>query len=270
MYDFSRCKLCATHAAHPTYLLRSTTIYVCAACGFHFIDHLDIMPSDSPGDATTTLDRKSWDYIEGRLGAHGKQVRKNLRLVSRYHSPAGAHCLDVGAGAGLFPSLLAEAGAVVHGIEPQKIFREYALQRFGIPLHRETIDDRYWQHGFAGFFHIVTLWDVLEHVNFPAETIRDVSAVTKPGGWLFLDTPRRDSPFYRVCEWSYRLSGGSNRLLLESLYSPRPFRHKQLFTRLQLVKLVEEIGFTVIRLNSSLFMPNGKMVLVCRKPLYVR
>jgi len=270
VYDFSRCKLCSSHSAHPTYLLRDTTIFVCAACGFHFINHLDIMPSGSPVDDTNTLDRKSWDYIEERLGAHGRDLRKNLRLVSRYHSPAGSNCLDIGAGAGLVPSLLAQAGAVIHGIEPQKIFREYALQRFGILLLRETIDDRYWQHGFAGFFQIVTLWDVLEHVNFPAETLRGVSAVTKPGGWLFLDSPRRDSLFYRICEWSYRLSGGSNSLLLESLYSPRPFRHKQLFTRRQLVKLVEDIGFTVIRLDSSVWKPNHKMVLVCRKPLDAR
>lgn len=265
MYDFSRCKLCASHSAHPTYHLKNTTIYVCAECGFHFIDHLDIIPSGSQDDDTKTLDRKSLDYIDGRIDAQSRQLRGNLLLVSRHRSPAGAHCLDIGAGAGLFPSLLAEAGAVVHGIEPQNLFREYALKRFGIPLHRQTIDDRYWQQGFALFFDIVTLWDVIEHVNFPAETLRGVSAVTKPGGWLFLDTPRRDSLFYRICEWSYRLSGGSNRLLFESLYSPQPFRHKQLFTRSQLVKLVEGIGFTVVSLNSSVFRPNDRMVLVCRK-----
>jgi 2-polyprenyl-6-hydroxyphenyl methylase/3-demethylubiquinone-9 3-methyltransferase len=266
VYDFSCCKLCATNSASPTYELQNTTVYTCAACGFHFINHLDIMPSASPGDETKYLDQKSADYIEARLGANGKQLRKNLLLVKKHCTLAGAHCLDIGAGVGLFAALLAGEGALVHGIEPQNIFREFAQKKFAIQLNGETIDDQHWQQGFAGFFDVVTLWDVLEHVNFPGETLLDAYRVTRPGGWLFLDTPRRDSLFYRISEWSYRLSGGSNPLFLQSLYSPQPFRHKQLFTRQQLLRLVEKIGFSVTRLNSPFLRPQNKMVIVCRKP----
>ncbi len=266
VYDFSRCKLCATNAASPKYKLRKTTVYACAACGFHFIAHLDGMPAEPPGDATQALDRKAWDYIEGMLPANEKQLRGNLRLVKRHLSLSGARCLDIGAGAGLFAHLLAEAGAVVHGIEPQGIFREFAQRKFGIALDGETVDARRWQEAFAGYFDVVTLWDVLEHVNFPAETLQNAYNVTKPGGWLFLDTPRRDALFYRIGEWSYRLSGGANPLILESLYSPLPFRHKQIFTLRQLLELVEKIGFSVMRMHSSFLQPQNKLVLVCRKP----
>ena len=265
-YDFRRCKLCATHAAGPKYKLKKTTVYACAACNFHFINHLDSLPSESQGDATMPLDRKAWDYIESKLPANEKQLRENLLLVKRYVSLSGAHCLDIGAGAGLFAHLLAEAGALVHGIEPQGIFREFAQRKFGIALNGETIDAQHWQQGFAGFFDVVTLWDVFEHVNFPAETLQDACNVMKPGGWLFLDTPRRDALFYRISEWSYRLSGGANTGLLGSLYSPLPFRHKQIFTLRQLRTLVEKIGFSVTSVHSSFFQPHNRMVLVCRKP----
>ena len=96
--------------------------------------------------------------------------------------------------------------------------------------------------------------------------VQDAYNVIKPGGWLFLDTPRRDALFYRISEWSYRLSGGANSRLLGSLYSPLPFRHKQMFTLRQLLKLVEKIGFSVVCKHSSFFKPHNKMVLVCRKP----
>lgn len=264
-YDFSRCKLCATFAASPKYKLKKTTVYACAACDFHFINHLDSLPSEPTGAATKPLDRKAWDYIEGRLPGSEKQLRKNLLLVKRHSSLSGALCLDIGAGAGLFAQLLAEAGAFVHGIEPQGIFREFARKKFGIALNGETIDARHWQQGFAGFFDAVTLWDVFEHVNFPAETLQNAFNVIKPGGWLFLDTPRRDALFYRISEWSYRLSGGTNSRLLGSLYSPLPFRHKQLFTLRQLLTLVEKIGFSVTSMHSSFLQPHNKMVLVCRK-----
>jgi SAM-dependent methyltransferase len=265
-YDFSRCKLCATAAARPKYQLKKTTVYACTACDFHCINHLDNLPSASPDAAVSPLDRQAWDYIEGRLPGSEKQLRKNLLLVQRHLSLSGAHCLDIGAGAGLFGHLLGAAGALVQGIEPQGIFREFAQRKFGMALHGETIDAQHWQQGCAGFFDVVTLWDVFEHVNFPAETLQSAYNVMKPGGWLFLDTPRRDAFFYRVSEWSYRLSSGTNPLLLESLYSPLPFRHKQIFTRRQLLNLMEKTGFSVIRLQSSLLSAQNKMVLVCRKP----
>jgi len=265
-YDFRRCKLCATYAASPKYQLKKTTVYACAACGFHFINHLDSLPSGPPDDAAKTLDREAWDYIQGRLPGSEKQLRKNLLLVKRYLSLSGAHCLDIGAGAGLFAHLLAQAGAVVHGIEPQSVFREFAQQKFGLALNGETIDAQHWQQDFAGCFDVVTLWDVFEHVNFPAETLQDAYNVIKPGGWLFLDTPRRDALFYRISEWSYRLSGGSKSRLLGSLYSPLPFRHKQIFTFQQLQKLVEKTGFSVTSMRSSFLQPHNRIVLVCRKP----
>lgn len=265
-YDFSRCKLCATFAASPKYKLKNTTVYACAACDFHFINHLDSFPPSPQGDATKHLDRKTREYIEGKLPASGKQLKENMLLVKRHISLSGAHCLDIGAGAGLFAQLLTEEGAFAHGIEPQGIFREFAQQKFGIALHGETIDRQHWQQGFAGFFDVVTLWDVLEHLNFPAENLQNAYNVIKPGGWLFLDTPRRDTLYYRISEWSYRLGGGANSRLLESLYSPLPFRHKQIFTLRQLLELVGKIGFSVTSMQSSFFRPHNKIVLVCRKP----
>lgn len=265
-YDFRRCKLCAAFAAGPKYRLKKTTVYVCAACGFHFIDHLDSLPAGPVADAPAGLDQKARDYIEGRLPASERQLRKNLLLVERHLPLTGAHCLDIGAGAGLFAHLLANAGAIVRGIEPQGVFREFAQRKFGLTLNSETIDDRHWQQGFAGSFDVVTLWDVFEHVDFPAETLRYACNVLKPGGWLFLDTPRRDALYYRISEWSYRLSGGENSRLLESLYSPLPFRHKQMFTRRQLLDLAGAIGFSVTSIRSPFFRSNSKMVLVCRKP----
>jgi 2-polyprenyl-6-hydroxyphenyl methylase/3-demethylubiquinone-9 3-methyltransferase len=266
MEDFSQCKLCATSSSRRTYKLAKTTVYVCAACGFHFIDHLDILPAAAPGNSAQILDQKAWNYIESRLPGNGKQLKKNLSLVKRHLSLSGADCLDIGAGAGLFPHLLATAGAIVHGIEPQEIFREFAQRKFGIDLTAETIESPHWQQGFTDHFDVVTLWDVLEHVNFPAETLQNAYNVTKPGGWLFLDTPRRDALYYRISEWAYRLSGGKNPFLLESLYSPLPFRHKQIFTRQQLVQLVTTIGYSVVCLHNHALQPQNKMVLVCQKP----
>lgn len=264
-YHFKRCKLCGTENASPGYLLKKTAVYVCPVCDFHYINYLDDLPPVVPDATLPALDDASRRYIESRLPANEMQHRTNLQLVKRHTSLTGQQCLDIGAGAGLFAHLLAESGAVVQGIEPQAIFRAFAREKFGLELQGETVAADCWQQGFRDFFDLVTLWDVFEHVNFPAELLQQAGNLIKPGGLLVLDTPRRDALYYRISEWSYRLSRGANPLFLETLYSPLPFRHKQIFTLRQLLQLVERSGFSVLSVNSSLLRMQNKMVLVCRK-----
>jgi 2-polyprenyl-6-hydroxyphenyl methylase/3-demethylubiquinone-9 3-methyltransferase len=266
-YDFSRCKLCGAAAAAPRYRLKTTTIQVCAACDFHFINQLDVMPTERPEAEVRTLDVVAWNFIEKQLKKNRRLLEQRLALVARHLPLNETECLDIGAGVGLFGHLLQEAGATSFGIEPQLIFRQFAEEKYRLQLRAETIDHPFWQERHAGHFAVVTLWDTLEHINFPVETLRDAIQVMKPGGLLFLDTPSRDSFYYRISEWSYRLSNGANPLFLNSLYSPKPFRHKQIFTVQQLTDLIERLGLKVVELNrSGLFDSSNKIMLVAQKP----
>ena len=266
-YDFSRCKLCGAAAAAPRYRLKTTTIQVCAACDFHFINQLDVMPTERPEAEVRTLDVVAWNFIEKQLKKNRRQLEQRLALVARHIPLNETECLDIGAGVGLFGHLLQEAGATSFGIEPQLIFRQFAEEKYRLQLRAETIEHPFWQERHAGHFAVVTLWDTLEHLNFPVETLRDAIQVMKPGGLLFLDTPSRDSFYYRISEWSYRLSNGANPLFLNSLYSPKPFRHKQIFTVQQLTDLIERLGLKVVELNrSGLFDSSNKIMLVAQKP----
>jgi SAM-dependent methyltransferase len=51
-----------------------------------------------------------------------------------------------------------------------------------------------------GAFDVVTLFDVLEHIEDDATAAREALRVTRPGGWLLLSTPRADwhYPYYRA------------------------------------------------------------------------
>ncbi len=266
-YNFNRCKLCGALAAKPRYQLKGTSIYVCGECDFHFINHLDTMPDDTPDEDARTLDVIAWNFIEGRLKKNRQQLGERLAQTKEHRPLAGAECLDIGAGVGLFSHLLQKEGATAFGIEPQQIFRQFSQEKFGITLHAATVDAPFWQEGFAEHFDIITLWDTLEHLNFPVETLRDALRLLKPGGLLALDTPSRDSFYYKACEWSYRLSKGANPRFLNSLYSPKPFRHKQIFTVSQLTELIKKLGLDTVALNrSGLFDPSNKIMLVAKKP----
>ena len=263
MYDFSHCKLCGENAAAPKYTMKQMSLYVCANCDFHYIDAFDDFSDEQSGAALLT--ERARQFIESKLPQNTIQLKKNLQFVQAHVALPGMHCLDIGSGAGLFPALLREAGAVPQGIEPQQIFREFALEKFQISLKRELIDDPCWQNEYSGYFDVVTLWDTLEHVNFPVETLKSARLVIKPGGYLFLDTPSRDSWFYRVSEWSCRFSKGSKSLLLNRLYSPKPYRHKQIFTAAQLWRLLEDCGYSDVEC-SSLHRSGNKLAVGCRNP----
>mgnify|MGYP000529165751 CR=1 FL=1 len=262
MYDFRRCKLCGEEQASPKYRLKRMTLYCCGHCDFHFIDALDNFPAEQQDGNLLTAEARS--YIERKLPQNTLQLEKNLRFVQSHVAPEGLRCLDIGSGAGVFPDLLQKAGAVAEGIEPQQVFREFAREKYRIVLASELIDDPRWQKQSRGAFDVATLWDTLEHVNFPAETIQAICSVLRPGGYLFLDTPCRDSLFYRASEWSHRLSLGTRPLLLNTLYSAGRYGHKQIFTMRQLQNLLERSGFSVLG-RSGLHRSRNKLVLACRK-----
>lgn len=262
MYDFKQCKRCGTQNGAAKYQLKNMTLYACSDCDFHYIDALDtIKHHEQPVQQLTARDQ---DYIESQLPQNTRQLTLNLHFVQQHIKVAESTCLDIGCGAGVFPSLLVNHGAQVSAIEPHPLFRQFCAKKFNITPHHQLIDSAYWQQGFIAHFDIVTMWDTLEHVNFPAETIAAISRVIKPQGYLFLDTPSRDSFTYRLSEWSYRFSRGRNPLMLNSLYSPKRFGHKQIFTKNQLWQLLEQHDLTVIG-QSALHQAKNKHVLVCQK-----
>lgn len=262
MYDFNQCKQCGKPSGKPKYNLKNMVLYACSDCDFHYTNVLDVLEEgETPSRPLTTGEHQ---YIESQLIQNTRQLTLNLDFVQQYTEISGSACLDIGCGAGVFPSLLHQAGATISAIEPQPLFRQFSHKRFDITARYELIDSPYWQQGFAEHFDIVTLWDTLEHVNFPAETIAAMSRVIKPQGYLFIDTPARESFSYRLSEWSYRFSRGRNPLMLNSLYSAKRFGHKQIFTQQQLWQLLENHGLSIVG-RSALHRAKNKHVIVCQK-----
>jgi len=261
------CKLCGNKTAEAAFKLKDGTIYSCQSCDFHFLDQLDeidVIENDSKG-----LTDHAWNYIEARVNGSASLLPKRLELVKEFVDLPGARCLDLGAGIGQFLVQLQKEQAEGVGIEPSAVRREYAERKFGLKLRKELADDNYWQADFAEHFDVVCLWDVIEHVNFPAKTLQMASQLLKRGGYLFLDTPNRVTASYRLSEKVYRLSGGQLPLFLENFYSTAPYCHKQIFTAKQLRQLGELLGLQISTLRHSYvtnLLRGKKLILAYRKP----
>ncbi len=247
-YNFNQCKLCKSLAAEPGYDLGDAVIYVCKKCDFHFLNYLD---GTSGLNSNAELSDKSYRYIEARLADGEQNHQLRLELVQKHVDLSAAKALDIGAGVGQFQLLMRGQGAETWGIEPSHLRRQYAEEKSALRLNPELVDDPYWQGGFKDHFDLITLWDVIEHVDFPAETLAAAVKLLKPDGMLLLDTPSRMTLPYRLSEFAYMACSKKMSLFLSTFYSTNRYGHKQIFTPLQLEGLFLSCGLKIITRTKS-------------------
>ena len=262
---FNRCKLCYEDGCSPTYPVGNGTIYRCPHCDFHFLNHLD----GAAGEENASLSAAGRRYIESRLdeGKHLHPLR--MQLVQRLNPLNNIRTLDIGAGLGQFVQLAQEQGATALGIEPSALRRAYALETYGLELKLQLVKDDYWQAGHPQSFDLITLWDVIEHVDAPRATLEAAAALLKPGGLICLDTPDRGVFSYRLSQVVNRLSGGALPLFFSHFYSTIRYGHKQIFTRRQIIGLLENCNLVPVAVDldgQTKRTFSGKIILAARKP----
>ena len=230
------------------YKLKNANVYV-SANGFHFIDYLDPLEEISPKIDASQLTDAEFAYIETQLQANLKKFKNQAEIVAKHLSLQKAKVLDIGCGGGLFLSLLKQAGTEVIGIELSDSRAQYAKTKHGLEIDKHPIENEFWQKGYANHFDAVTLWDVIEHVNYPLEALQSAANVLKHGGLLLIDTPCRDSFYHQFGALTYRLSGGRFPTFLNAMYSSHLFGHKQIFSTNEMKELFESVGLEVIDLH---------------------
>ena len=139
----------------------------------------------------------------------GRFILATLRRYLPGWDPAGVKMLDVGCGDAGVLIAFAEAGAEASGIEPYE--RSVERGRVRAEEHGVAADIR---TGFAealpfpdAAFDLVTLDNVLEHVQDREKTLAEIRRVLKPDGVLYLVTPK---PFALYSLWSdphYSMAG---------------------------------------------------------------
>lgn len=234
--------------AHLRYKLKNANVYVSEG-GYHFTDYLDPVHEISPEIEASQLTNTEAAYIETQLQANSQRFNHQVQVLKKHLATQNAKVLDIGCGGGLFLSLLKREGAEGIGIELSDSRAHYATTKHGLEIHKRPIESDFWQKGYARYFDAVTLWDVIEHVNFPLRTLQCAAHVLKKGGFLLIDTPCRDSFYHQAGALTYRLSGGRLPTFLNAMYSSHLFGHKQIFSTGEMKELLRSCGLEVIELQ---------------------
>jgi 2-polyprenyl-3-methyl-5-hydroxy-6-metoxy-1,4-benzoquinol methylase len=173
-------------------------------------------------------------YIEEREG-RVLTFERHLRPLEKITPPGdGRRLLDVGSHVGVFVEIAAQHGWDAWGIEPSRWAATLA-QQAGLKVVEATMSTA----GFEDeFFDVITMWDVIEHLERPSAEVRQAYHLLKPGGLLVAHTMDLDSPFARLMgrRWPW---------LMEM--------HLYYFDRRTLAMLMEKSGFHVLAIN-----PHGR------------
>jgi SAM-dependent methyltransferase len=227
------CPVCQAASFIPRFAIRGMAIEACNGCGL-------IVQNPQPSDYQLAAIYGSNYFIgsseNDRLGAHFDLVKRataalQLDEIAEYlrahgQASSGLSLLEVGCGHG---NMLLEArnrGYDVHGLEYSADAARVANRKLGAEAVRVgAVAENTFPEGS---FDICVLADVIEHVRDPADFLRHVRRVLKPGGVIFIATPSTDS-------WSARLLG---RQWME--YKPE---HLFYFDRNSIRRLVQNASF---------------------------
>lgn len=190
-----RIRFQGTDRAH--HLPGTFTLVECTRCGFLYLsprpDSAEIQayyPSDyQPFHPALHEERSVIRRLDRRHG-----LRRRCELIQRF-KPTG-HLLDVGCATGDFlATMSAYPGWKVQGIEPHPGAVARARDSYGLRVDCGTIDDA--PYGSESF-DVVSLWDAIEHVPWPVDTLRRLRDLLRPTGLIVLGLPNRDSLDARI------------------------------------------------------------------------
>lgn len=124
-------------------------------------------------------------------------VDRHFRAMVRPHIAATDRVLDVGCGPGGFTAILAEMSNRVVGVDVSEEFVDAANRTFARRelAQANAVPGSATRLPFDGeSFDIVTLIDVIHHLDSPAAALKEISRVLRPGGRLLVFEPNKLNP----------------------------------------------------------------------------
>lgn len=242
MTECTVCPVCsaAVKGARVVHVRPSDRVMRCPACR-------SLFASPQPSDEELQALYRTEYYNESNTRAETDRLgeERNARVLHRTvlqdlmrrfpvlkpgHDREVPRVLDYGCGPGYFLAECKAAGLSCSGIEFSTHAAHFAAARFGLDVHTDPgaaleglPSDR---------FQLITLWQVLEHLRDPRETVCKLVRVLSPGGVFCVAVPSLRC-------WQYRMQGAQ-------WFNMRNPTHLVFFSSAGLEKLLREAGLRTI------------------------
>lgn len=169
-------------------------VYHCPACGILFqypFPAKEDFDKIYPNDYYAHIETEKIPFLMRLLSRFLKNEKTVFQLIKRSAYPYfdeiknAKKVLDIGCGKGVFLNVLKEAGKETHGLEPDsnavKILEKNGHQAIQGDIFTAKIADN--------SYDLVTMFQVIEHIDDHESLVREVYRILKPGGYFIAETP---------------------------------------------------------------------------------
>jgi len=255
--SIENCIICERSETFEYIHLKSNNLVAlkCRRCGHVFVKNSPITP-DNINEFYTMDDFKGKrslqeleypDYYSDCFADYEQKSNSSLVLkqfeekATYFDSqfPKGGKILDVGCATGVFLDMMKKRGWEVEGVEVSDELASYARDKFGAKVHvmdltREKLD--------SGPFHVITLFDVIEHIPDPNLMIAACKDLLVENGLLFLRTPTEEALLRDIAKGFYWITFKKVDFPMSWFYS---FEHLHSFSLKTLKYLLRKHGLVI-------------------------
>lgn len=250
--EWIECPVCESLDAVETLerLADGEGIARCARCGLLFLNpHLDAAGLDAHYQPKEIALETVWGqpFAARRFDAAlyeqsgtCRDFRRRLGLVQR-HVRKG-RLLDVGCAIGLLLHEAERAGFEAVGFDISRKMIEYAREVFHVDARLGSFETL---AGEKRGFDAAVIWDVLEHLPYPGQTLAQIASHLETGGCVFGQIPNSDGLANRVKTWISRTGLKAKRWSHFGV----PM-HIMWFNPRNLARLLRACGFEVVEMGA--------------------
>ena len=168
-----------------------------------------------------------------------------LARVNRLRGVQAGVLLDVGCGKGGFLEAARERGWQVQGVELCAEVAKGTMERVGVQVYIGSVFDIELR---SETFDLVTMFDVIEHLEEPVEALQICYRILKPGGALAISTPN--------------LRGLGCRLLGAKAFAVWPDEHIFYFGPASMKRALQMADFTEVEIASREIYPENAATVI--------
>lgn len=183
------CCLCNSEKQLPFKRVDSYQLVKCSECDLVYLQQVTASPAEFLKDVVNQQENgplEYWGYpdvFKKHADVFNYFFKERLSRILKFSPPAGSW-LDIGSGYGLWQTFLNENNIANAGIEIESQAQKFCLS-LGLDVHHASVEN--WQTDKK--FAVITMCDVLEHVEDPAAILKKCHDLLLPGGILYVQVP---------------------------------------------------------------------------------
>jgi len=184
------CVLCLSKIKKTLYKFEGFEIFKCANCNLVYVKLFRSKINDNLYD--DDYGRKI--YMGFRPEGDSRYIEKVLGEIREIKGEG--KLLDIGCGSGKFLISASKSGYEVYGVEISKKLADNA-KRLELDIYNNNIE----RLNFSSeSFDVITMWDVLEHVENPIDVLKKIRGWLKKDGILCIEVPNFGSIFRKLTQ----------------------------------------------------------------------